>query len=101
MNKSMIATRPMTYGTRRLKAGDGFTAASRDADLLQRLGRARYVEAEPLGHDQDGKKGGSKAPKKADDLKELRKQYQEVVGKKPFAGWDAETLKSKIAAAKA
>lgn len=101
MNKSMIANRPMTYGTRRLKAGDGFTAASRDADLLQRLGRARYVEAEPLDHDKDGRKGGSKVPKKADDLSALRKQYQEVVGKRPFAGWDAETLAAKIAEAKA
>jgi hypothetical protein len=100
MNKSMIANRPLTYGTRRLKAGDGFTAASRDADLLQRLGRARYAEADPLDHDKGGKKGGSTAPKKADGLPELRKQYQEAVGKKPFAGWDAETLKAKIAEAK-
>lgn len=35
----------------------------------------------------------------ADDLNELRELYQEVVGKKAYHGWDADTLKDKIAAA--
>ena len=35
-----------------------------------------------------------------DDLSDLRAEYQTVVGKKPFHGWDAETLKAKIAEAK-
>ncbi len=36
-----------------------------------------------------------------DDLADLRAEYGEVVGKRPFMGWDAETLREKIAAAKA
>jgi hypothetical protein len=101
MKKAMIANQGMTYGTRRLVAGDTFEAPRRDADLLRRIGRARYTEGteDPLDHDKNGKKGGSKAAKKADDLTDLRKQYQDAIGKKPFAGWDAETLKTKIAEA--
>ena len=34
-----------------------------------------------------------------DDLNALRELYQEVVGKKPFNGWDADKLKAKIAEA--
>lgn len=35
----------------------------------------------------------------ADDLTELRELYTEIVGKKPFHGWGAETLKAKMAEA--
>lgn len=35
-----------------------------------------------------------------DDLTAMRAEYQEVVGKKAFHGWDADTLREKIAAAK-
>ncbi|MFC4172647.1 hypothetical protein ACFOYU_11340 [Microvirga sp. GCM10011540] len=34
------------------------------------------------------------------ELKVLREQYQDVVGKRPYHGWDTETLKAKIAEAK-
>lgn len=37
----------------------------------------------------------------ADDMAALRAEYQAVVGKRPFLGWGAETLREKIAAAKA
>lgn len=36
------------------------------------------------------------ATQPVDDLTELRAEYQEVVGKKPFHGWDASTLREKI-----
>jgi len=52
---------------------------------------------DPLDHDGDGKKGGSVAP--ADGLAELRAEYAEKVGKRPFAGWSAEELQRRIAAA--
>ena len=32
-----------------------------------------------------------------DDLKDLRAAYREKFGKKPFAGWDADTLLEKMA----
>lgn len=37
----------------------------------------------------------------ADDLPALREEYKAVIGKAPFNGWAAETLKAKIADAKA
>lgn len=42
---------------------------------------------DPLDHDGDGEKGGSKAPEPTDDLKALREEYREKVGKRPFPGW--------------
>lgn len=63
MRVNMIATKDMTYGTRRLKADDEFEATRPNARLLEALGRARLVEDTPkphaLDHDRDGRKGGS------------------------------------------
>lgn len=65
--------------------------------------RAKIAGDEPkrhaLDHDGDGKPGGSVAAEQTEDLPALRAEYQRVIGKRPFAGWDAETLKQKIAAA--
>jgi len=36
------------------------------------------------------------ADKQADDVPALRAQYTSLCGKRPFMGWDAATLKSKI-----
>ena len=72
------------YMDRALKAKD-----PRYARILGKLGydrRDMAVDAAP-GHD-------------GDDLTALRAEYQEVVGKKAFHGWDADTLREKIAAAK-
>ena len=40
-----------------------------------------------------------KAPKN-EDLAALRAEYEAKVGKRPFMGWDADTLREKIASAK-
>ncbi|MGW9332713.1 hypothetical protein [Bosea sp. NPDC055594] len=32
----------------------------------------------------------------ADDLEKLRKDYEELLGKKPFNGWDAAELQKRI-----
>lgn len=66
----------------------------RDANILQKLGRGTYMTrdmraqpaVEPVNTDDDA-------------LTALRAQYQDVVGKRPFHGWDAETLREKIAEA--
>lgn len=66
----------------------------RDASILQKLGRGTYMTrdmraqpvVEPVNTEDDA-------------LTELRAQYQDVVGKRPFHGWDAETLRQKIAEA--
>lgn len=62
---------------------------------------AAPVARDPLDHDGNGKKGGSKKPEQSDDLVALRAEYERVVGKRPFMGWKADELREKIAAAKA
>lgn len=44
-------------------------------------------------------KAKAKAEDKEPDLHALRAEYKKVVGKKAFNGWDADTLKAKIAQA--
>lgn len=67
-------------------------------DMGRRLMGNQDFSADALDHDGSGEKGGSIAPEV--DLTELRKEYTEVVGKKPFAGWDEATLRAKMAEAK-
>lgn len=68
------------YMTRALQAKD-----KRFARILTGLGynRSDMVADEP-----------------ADDLTELRAAYQDAVGKRAYHGWDADTLRDKIAEAK-
>lgn len=70
-----------SYMTRALKAND-----PRYARLLSKLGygRADVVAEQP----------------KPVDLTALRTEYLRVVGKRPFSGWDAAELRTKITAAK-
>lgn len=92
MRVPMIATKEMSYGTRRLKADDAFEANDRSqAKLLTALGRARVASADTP----------QKAPEKpqGDDLASLRAEYTEAFGKRPYGGWSADTLREKIAAA--
>lgn len=70
------------YMNRALKARD-----PRFAHILGKLG---YERADIASADEAG----------VDDVTQLRKEYQEVIGKRAFNGWDAATLKAKIAEAK-
>lgn len=85
------------YMTRAMRARD-----PRYATILSKLG---YTRADTVAETPKGSKAQpqatstSEAP--ADALHALRQQYQEVVGKRPFNGWDAEKLQAKIAEAKA
>lgn len=89
----LIATRPMVYGTRRLSAGDRFTTSNMNGRLLIAIKKAKAAPDRA-----EAKHKASGAP--ADGLAALRKEYQDVLGKRAFNGWDAETLQSKIAEAK-
>ncbi|WP_313444515.1 hypothetical protein [Brevundimonas sp.] len=80
----LIATKTMTYATRRLQAEDTFTASRRDARILVAIGKARYVSSDAIADD---------------DLPALRDAYKSKLGKRPFNGWDADTLRAKIAEA--
>lgn len=53
-------------------------------------------KTDPLDHDEDGKKGGSKPAEVSDELMKLRADYQEVYGKRAYHGWDAKELQEKI-----
>lgn len=60
----------------------------RYARLLVALGYStRHLEAAPSSIPE---------PVKGDDLSDLRAQYQEIIGKRPYHAWDAKELRSKI-----
>lgn len=63
----------------------------RYADILQKLGRGTYMTRDMQAAQQ----------RDDDELATLRAQYQDVVGKRPYHGWDADTLREKIAEARA
>lgn len=88
---SLVATRALRYGTRRLQAEDGFQAPARDARLLVAIGKARYAT--------ENATAAEALPPVADDLPALRQTYQTKTGRRPFMGWDAATLRAKIAEA--
>lgn len=76
----LVARKPMTYGTRHLVAGEVFEARPADARLLKAIRKAAdHVEPEPS------------------DVASLRAQYEQMFGKRPFMGWDADALREKIA----
>lgn len=93
--RNLIATKPLVYATRRLKAGEGFIArSSRDARVLVAIGKAVPGIADAVQMESD---------EQEDDvvLPTLRAEYEAIVGKRPFMGWDAEQLTKRIATAKA
>lgn len=73
-----------SYMNRALRSRD-----PRYAFILGRLGYRRrdLVAGDPIQPD-------------ADDMVALRGEYQDVVGKRPFNGWDADTLRARIDEAK-
>lgn len=77
-----------------------------DAGIVK-IGKANKPapEQEPdlsqLDHDGDGEPGGSTSGGDGEDMKALRQEYEKVVGKRAFPGWDADTLRAKMAEAQA
>lgn len=65
------------------------------ARILSRLGYVPHVVPEPAGE----------TPPTVEvdegELRDLRAEYQDVVGKRAYHGWTADELRDKIAAAKA
>lgn len=100
MKADLIALKPMRYGTRRLMAGDAFEAREPYAGILVAIKKARHARAV-----------GSIAPPPVDvsrkiaesfpdtNIAAVRAEYQRVTGKRPFMGWDAATLRQKMAEA--
>lgn len=87
----MIAQANMSYGTRRLRAGDVFDVAdNRHAIALAAVGKAREVQTDMPAYP---------AVPPHDAITMLRAEYQRLFGKRPFMGWDEAVLRQKIAAA--
>lgn len=83
-------TAPATYSHRAI-------TQTRRVDM-QAAAPASYIS--PFDHDGDGTPGGSSSPDEpADEMKALRAEYTEAVGKRPFPGWNAEVLRERIDAA--
>lgn len=109
--KKLIALKSLTYNTRRLLAGDEFMARPTDARLLIAIRKAsdpnvRVTGSVPPPPKELLKKVAATTPPASGDsgvpateLQELRTAYQTALGKKPFNGWDADTLRQKIEAA--
>ncbi len=91
-HRRMIVTETLRYGTRMLQAGDKVMLSGPKARFYEALGKvsspdgppqlARRVRDVPTG-----------------DITALRAAYTVKVGKKPYYGWDAATLREKIASA--
>ncbi|VXC81200.1 conserved hypothetical protein [Sphingomonas sp. T1] len=79
------------YFTRALKAND-----PRYARVFGKLG---YDRAD-IGSDGAATLKPTGTGGTADDLEQLRAEYQAAVGKKPYHGWDAAVLREKIVEAK-
>lgn len=56
---------------------------------------ARFAPADHQ-HEAEAERSEETSTGQADAMAELRAEYEAKVGKKPFMGWDAETLKAKI-----
>lgn len=63
---------------------------AKDPRFARILGRLGYERADMVD---------DKSEEAEDDLTELRAEYQEAVGKRAYHGWDADTLRAKIAEA--
>jgi len=94
-HREVIATRTGRYGTRMLTAGEPVLVSGPMAREMIALGRATE---KPLVREVEPK-DGYRRYERVDDLPALRAEYREKLGKNPFNGWDAPTLREKIAAA--
>jgi hypothetical protein len=102
VQKRVYAIGGHRYGTRMLQAGEPLVVDGPRARLLTKLGWATDKKPRParpqLDHDHDSNPGGS-LKQTGDDVAAARDAYQAKFGKRPFNGWDAATLREKIAAA--
>jgi hypothetical protein len=85
-----VIGRPLRYRTRHLKPGDTFSCVDLLAKVYIRKGAA-VPYAPPAARPTPPR------PEEADERVALRAEYFAKVGKRPFYGWDADTLRQKIA----
>jgi hypothetical protein len=100
----MIAAKSLTYGTRRLRAGDTFDASRQDVRVLTAVGLARETNRPPPPPNTQSAKGD--APRREPDLRSmedantdidmLRQQYQAIKGREPDKRWRVARLRAEI-----
>lgn len=73
---------------RLIQAGYAVPVSAGDIEKAVRLPAPETRHS--LDYEGDGR------PERTDDLADLRAQYQELFGKRPFMGWDAAVLHKKI-----
>lgn len=113
----LTALKSFRYRTRRLLPGDEFDANDRDARALVAVKRARGVNDRPKAtlpepppelvarattvaateHRVEPEVNEASTPAPEDDLTALRAEYTEVVGRRPFMGWDGDELRRRMA----
>lgn len=86
-------TNKNTYWTKALKSRD-----PRFAQVLSRLGYAtRHMQADIAAPVVAVPASGPTIEAEVgEELADLRAQYQEIVGKRPYHGWDADELRKRI-----
>lgn len=88
------ARKAFRYNSRQLQVGDVFDAKKPlDARLLLASKRAEVAPVAPALKKPEQQE-------QPDERVALRTEYERVIGRPPFMGWTAETLRDKIAAAK-
>lgn len=111
--KTLRAIRPLKYMTRMMVPGEVFEADKRYVPALLATKKAELVR-EPAAVPPPPPAVAAKiaaavapvaapapaAPQVDDDLLKARAEYREAFGRMAFHGWDAATLREKIAAAK-
>lgn len=71
-------------------------------DRAMRSADPRYARVlEKLGHTRPAAPKVAVPEEPANETAALRAEYEAIVGKRPFMGWDAAKLREKIAEAKA
>lgn len=108
--RTLVALKRFTYATRRLLPGDDFEVRNDShARALVAIGKARPARkpgtiAPPpaaLLRKVEEAATGSMPAVSVEDIAALRSEYEKVVGKRPFHGWNAEKLRQKIDEARA
>lgn len=118
---TVIAKVSARLSTGNLVEGQAFECSAQDAERLKRMGwvrdqeknhevgaistktyQTRALKAEgPQAinrHPAIEKDEAEAAPEGVSEIASLRAEYETVIGRKPFNGWDRDTLRDKIAA---
>ena len=102
----LVALKPLRYNSQRVEVDGQFYAKKGDARLLKLMGKAAdaprdLVKIPPMPDAL--KMAGTyqtrhlQASDGGDDRVPLRQEYQTKFGKRPYMGWDADTLRAKLA----